>query len=388
MTELLLLATMTAGCYYLMLWAINDSLLSLIKSAFFIMLSTLVRYDGWFLLLFAAAIIIFNTFKTKGYKETEGKLVLFLTLGGFGIALWFLWNLLIFKDPLYFAFGPFSAHAQQTQLSEAGDLQSKFNLLLSLKIYIYALFYNSYTIPALMGLIGSIVFLADRKIKKDVRLSTISLFAPFFFNIIAMFLGFSVLFVQGISGNTWFNVRYGIMLAPTIAIFIGYLVDKLTSFRMTLIGILLFTAFFAFVNQDAVTIDDARVGSSQKNVTEVSGWLSKNTQDKKGYILISAASHDAIIFSSGLPMSRFIHEGTGAYWQAATNVPDKWARWIVLRTHDTNDLTFKLIKDTKGFDKYDLVDTYPFADIYQLRDEYLSNLVTEPIFGNNAEIGK
>ena len=34
-----------------------------------------------------------------------------------------------------------------------------------------------------------------------------------------------------ISGDTWFNVRYGVMLAPTIAIMIGYLVDRARVFR-------------------------------------------------------------------------------------------------------------------------------------------------------------
>lgn len=33
----------------------------------------------------------------------------------------------------------------------------------------------------------------------------------------------------------------------------------------------------------------------------------------KGFVLISAASHDAIIFSSGLPMKKCIHKGTGTY---------------------------------------------------------------------------
>ena len=151
--------------------------------------------------------------------------------------------------------------------------------------------------------------------------------------------------------------------------------------RWVIIGLFSFVTFFAFANVDAVTIDDARVGSSQKNVTEVSGWLRENATNRKGFILISAASHDAIIFSSGLPMKRFIHEGTGAYWESATIAPDRWARWIVMRTHDDNDSTFRLVKDTSGYSKYDLVDSYPFADIYQLQPEYLEQLNTEPIFG-------
>lgn len=381
MTELLLLATMTIGSYQLLLWHQEDTVLRLIKTAFWIMLSTLIRYDGWFLFLFATALVVYKGFKKGGYKTSEGMFVLFCTLAGFGIFLWFLWNLLIFKDPLYFIFGPYSAHAQQQQLDASGVLQTKGNLPLSLLLYWLAMAYNSGAFTVFLGIFGAAVLLVDKKIPKDLRIALSALLAPLAFNIIALYLGHSVLFIQGISGNTWFNIRYGIMMMPSLAVFIGYLVHRMKPIRWLVIGLFLFTVLLQFVNGDAVTIDDGRVGSSQKNVTEVSSWLNRNTKDEKGFILISAASHDAIIFSSGLPMIKYIHEGTGAYWESATTSPDRWARWIIMRTNDENDQTFKLIKKSGSLGKYDLVKTYPFADIYKLKPEYEVNLNTEASLG-------
>jgi len=381
MTELLLIFTMTAGIYELVMWHKEEKILSLIKAAFWIMLASLVRYDAWFLLFFAAILIIFHTFRRKGYKVTEGTFIFFATLAGFGVFLWLLWNQLIFKDALYFVFGPYSARAQQLQLEQAGVLATKGNFLLSLKVYLYALIYNTGAFTAVLGTLGMIAFWLNKKISSSVRIASTALLAPLLFNILALFLGHSVLFIQGISGDTWFNVRYGVMMLPSIAIFVGYLVHKLVPLRATIVGLFLFVTFFAFANVDAVTIDDARVGSSQKNVAEVSGWLSQNTKDEKGFVLISAASHDAIIFSSGLPMKRFIHEGTGAYWESATVSPDLWARWIIMRTNDINDSTFKFVQQSGQLEKYELVESYPFADIYQLKGEYLANLNTEPVLG-------
>lgn len=383
MTELLLIATMMAGVYELINWFKNDKVLSLIKSAFWIMLSTLIRYDGWFLFVFATILIAIQVLRKKGYKASEGTVILFATLAGFGIFLWVLWNWLIFKDPLYFIFGPYSAAAQQQQLAAAGVLATKGNLLFSIKVYLYALAYNSNTFIAILGAIGAIVFWFDKRISSSVKIGSLTLLAPLIFNILALYIGQSVLFIQGLSGNTWFNARYGIMLMPSLAIFIGYLINRFKDFRPLLIGLLLFVLFFSFANSDAVTIDDARVGSSQKNVSEVSGWLAKNTKDKPGYILISAASHDAIIFSSGLPMSKFIHEGTGAYWLDATTSPDRWARWIVMRTNDINDLTFRLVSKSTAYrmGDYTLVNHYPFADIYQLKPEFTKGLNTTPVLG-------
>ena len=381
MTELLLIFTMTAAIYELMLWHKEDKVTSLIKSAFWMMMASLIRYDGWFLLAFGSALIILNALKKHGAKTAEGMFILFATLAGLGIGLWFLWNLLIFGDPLYFAFGPYSAHAQQQQLEEAGVLATKGNIFLSLKVYLYALIYNSGAFTTVLGVIGMIMFWFDKKINSSVRIASSALLAPFLFNVLALFMGHSVLFIQGISGNTWFNVRYGVMMLPSIAIFLGYLVHKLVPLRTTIIGLFIFVTFFAFANVDAVTIDDARVGSSQKNVSEVSGWLRDNASGEKGFVLISAASHDAIIFSSTMPMKKFIHEGTGTYWESATTSPDRWARWIVMRTNDLNDQTFKLVLESGQLEKYDKVESYPFADIYQLKEEYLSQLNTEASLG-------
>src|SRR4030042_1943252 len=381
MTELLLIVTMLAGVYELMIWHSTDEILPLIKASFWIFLASLVRYDGWFLIACGAVLIVVHTTKKRIHKITEGTLVFFSTLAALGIVLWFFWNLLIFKDPLYFVFGPFAAHTQQAQIEAAGELATKGNLLLSAKIYLFALIYNTGAVIAILSILGMIVFWFDKRIKENVRIASTALLAPLIFNILALFMGHSVLFIEGITGKTWFNVRYGVMLVPAFAIFIGYLIHRLKPIRYLIIGLILFVTVFSFASVDAVTIDDAKVGSSQKNVTEVSGWLSKNTKDEKGFILISVASHDAIIFSSGLPMKKFIHEGTGAYWDEAVEDPDKWARWIIMRTYDENDLTFRKLKNNPDLSHYELVEKFPFSDIYQLKPLYLEGLITEPIIG-------
>jgi len=329
----------------------------------------------------AACLIFIKTFKEKGYKPSEGIFLFFSILGGLGVIMWVLWNQLIFKDALYFIFGPYSARAQQTQLEEAGVLATKGDFFLSLKIYFYALMYNSYGFTVILGIIGAVFMYLDKKIPVNMRLMLLTLLAPFIFNVLALYLGHSVLFIQGVSGGTWFNARYGIMMMPSLAVFIGYLMHRTGYLKYSVLGLWLFVTVFAFANQDAVTLDDARVGSSQKNVSEVSGWLREHTKDEEGFILISAASHDAIIFSSGLPMKRFIHEGTGKYWESATTTPDRWARWIIMRTYDMNDLTFNTVSKTDALSKYDLVGQYPFADIYELKPEYISQLNTKPIYG-------
>ncbi|MFC1678356.1 hypothetical protein ACFLZ9_01305 [Patescibacteria group bacterium] len=380
MTELILLATMTAGAYYLLMWFKNDKLYYILMSAFWIMLATLVRYDGWFLFLFAAVLVILYIWKSDGFRKAEGLFILFCSLGGFGIVLWFMWNLLIFGDPLYFMFGPYSAHTQQEGLEAAGILATKGDWGFSAQMYLYAMAYNSGAFIMFLGFFGAIRIWFDHKITTAMKVSTLALLAPLFFNILALYLGHSVLFVAALSGESWFNVRYGIMMMPSFAIFIGYLLDRTSRARWVIIAFLVFLTVFMFKSGDAVTIDDALIGSSQKNVTEVSNYLRDNATDNDGFILISVASHDAIIFSSGLPMSKYIHEGTGRYYSEAIQEPDKWARWIVVRSNSDSDTTWTGIKDKEGFKHFELVDHYPFADIYELKSEYVPHLITEPIY--------
>lgn len=389
MTELLLLSVMTAGVYELMLWHKTGKVLNLVKAAFWVMLSTLTRYDGWFLFAFASALVVFNVWRKNDFKinwatfsKVEGTYIFFATLASLGIFLWFLWNQLIFKDALYFAFGPYSAHSQQDQLDAAGILSTKGDIFLSTKHYMYALVYNSNVFISVLGFLGAVYLWFDKRVSAGIKFASVALTAPLIFNIIALFLGHSVLFIQGVSGNTWFNVRYGIMMMPSIAIFAGFLTDRLSKFKYMLFGLILLVIAIQFTSYDAVTIDDARVGSSQKNVSEVSGWLAQNAKDKEGFILISAASHDAIIFSSGLPMKKYIHEGTGRYWESATTNPERWARWIIMRSYDDNDATWRLTSRTPDLVNYNLVQKYPFADIYELKPEFLPNLNTKPVLGH------
>ena len=378
MTELLLMATMTAAAYELVLWHKDENFFRFIRIAFWVMLSTLIRYDGWFLFAVVTALLIFHLFKKYGYKKTEGAILIFLTLAGLGIFLWFLWNLLIFKDPLYFAFGPYSADTQQKAMEAAGALPTKHNLYVSFITYCYALIYNTNPFFLLISVIGAFLLWFDRRIAGTQRLAVSVLFAPFFFNVLALYLGHSSLYVKDLMGS-WFNVRYGLMMLPTVAIFTGYFVYKAAKARYLFLGLFILISFFAFANRDAVSLDDAMFGSSGKNVREVSGWLRDNAAGKSGFVLISVASHDAIIFSSDMPMNRFIHEGTGLYWKYATENPAKWARWIVMRTHDENDNTFHLLEYNEELKDYKLVRRYPFADIYELRDQYISELITKPI---------
>ena len=220
MTELLLLVTMSAGAYYLLKWHKSQQIFNLIAAAFWIMVSTLVRYDGWFLFGFAGLLVALQAWRMgrqswslraneemislptqigdkkdnqqgffSRYQLVEGMALIYASLAALGIGLWFLWNWLIFGDPFYFIFGPFSAHAQQQQIEAAGELITKHNWWLSIKTYLYALMYNSGALLTLMAFSGAVWLWLDKRLSSEVRWGSLALAAPLVFNILALYLG-------------------------------------------------------------------------------------------------------------------------------------------------------------------------------------------------------
>ena len=378
MTELLLICVMSAAVYRLVDWFKADNLAYLIQAAFFIFLSTLIRYDGWFLFMIALTLISVKTLYKKGYKTMEGTFILFSTLAGFGIILWFLWNLAIYNDPLFFALGPYSARSQQKVIEEAGMLFTKGNVYLSFKTYIYAIVYNTNLLTGLFGFLGSIVFWLDKKITTNVKIGYIAILSPLVFNIMSLFFGHSVINVNEQTSG-WFNIRYGLMMMPACAIFTGFLFDRLYSIRNVLISLWLFVLIFSYLNLEAVTLEDAESGmiGFNEELIVASEELGRLTKNKEGLILISTAKHDPLIFSSKLPLTRFIHEGTSLYWENSLARPERWARWLVFIPNDMSDAVFKGLTKADYKEKYNLIRDFNTVDIYELKPEFYKDLNKE-----------
>lgn len=381
MTELLLMATMLAGCYELLLWHKNEKLYFLIKSAFWIMLATLIRYDGWFLFAFAVLLILIHSLKRYGIKYLENTLIPFIVLGGLGIALWLSWNYIIFKDIFYFALGPYSAHEQQLTFLQRGALLTEHNVSLAVTSYLYAVLANAGWFVTLFGIIGIVFFWFDKHISFSLKLASLALFSPLFFNVLALYFGYSILLVPGITGDIWFNARYGLMMIPAFAIFFGYLVHRFTMLQFVLIGILVIVSAITFGAQESVLIKDAFSGGSGSDVSKVSSFLSTHASNTNDYILIATSSHDPIIFSSKLSMKRFVHQGTGFYWDLAVAHPDRYIRYIVMRTGDDTDLVYRMLSDNASFKQYyNKVGSFPTVDVYELKSERRNNIRPFPKF--------
>ncbi len=340
----------------------------------------LTRYDGWFVVIIEGLLILLYLLfsRKEKFSDSLGRLILYALPVFLGVGLWLLWNLLIFNDPLFFAFGPYSAHAQQEVIENKAGLIMKGNLPLSFLAFFFAVLNNVGTFVVLTGLLGLYVFFNEVKhfTLSQKTLFLLMLFSPIIFNILALYLGFSILNTPELNWNPssdpagqWFNVRYGILALPAFAVLAGFAVSKKK--LDAVLGLIIIIAQVPIMyNQGIITIEDGTVGSSSFTNGDISQKLAGlvNSDDK---ILMSTSFFNAVAFKSGKPLKQFIHEGVD-YWGKAVVYPEDYATWLVMANGDVGEpLYTSLIKNQQGrfLAYYELIYKGEHADIYVLKPE-------------------
>ncbi|MGH2504300.1 MAG: hypothetical protein ACRDID_17470, partial [Ktedonobacterales bacterium] len=139
LTESAMLAMFAAAAYFFLRWLRADSSSgsgNLIGLALCIFLATLTRYESWALYVAIACLIVATgALRRWSVRRVLGDLVVYCSLGGFGIALWLGWNALVTGNPLYFQNGAYSPKAQQTHFLAANTLPTFHNWSQTFTVY-------------------------------------------------------------------------------------------------------------------------------------------------------------------------------------------------------------------------------------------------------------
>lgn len=334
MFEPLLMSVVLAAVYYLAKWTKSRLINHLIVAAFFTCMATLTRYDGWAFFLAALFYVGIMTFFTMR-KAREGPLIIFLFLASFGIVLWLAYNQLIFSDPLYFANSEYSAKSQQDVLATWGALPTKRNLELSAATYGITALVNLGVVSTILSIIGLAVYTFKNALSTD-RWAPYLLLVPLGFNIVSLYLGQSVIWMPMIPPffDTYFNARYGILMLPAAAFFVGFLASFRIFIPIVIAGIA--AQFVLFFNPSLLPMFGREIGiiTRQDTVSSINNQTLKtaeflHTNYDEGLILLSAASIDSLIFHAQIPLKNYITEGSGDYWKKSLEDPRVHARWIV-----------------------------------------------------------
>ncbi|OGK10817.1 hypothetical protein A2767_05890 [Candidatus Roizmanbacteria bacterium RIFCSPHIGHO2_01_FULL_35_10] len=340
MTELTLVAFFLMSSYFFINYILNENdIQSLLLAAFFGFCAVLTRYDGWFLVLFEAlTIILLYLRKRHDWEKTEGKLLLFSTLAFFGVAIWMMWDFLILGDPFYFTNSQFSAATQQQNWLKRGELPAYHNLPLAFAYYMVTAMSNGGVIIFLAAVAGFILYLSEKKGLHRFFIAFI-LLVPFIFNVFTLFVGQSVIFIPHLTpvGFEWrlFNVRYGVLMIPVIALFFGYAFFKAKNAGAKILLIALFLMQFGlyFVGYSKIiSLSDGIEGLSHAKRPDAENFIRKNYD--KGLVLIDDYARTLSIIRSGVPMQNIIYIGNKPYWEVSLVAPERYASWIIMQKDD------------------------------------------------------
>lgn len=338
MSELPLIVFFVLSIYYFIHYLQNEKkLFSLILAAFFGLCATLSRYDGWFLVGFEALSLIIYYFPKKLFKELEGKIVLFATLAFFGILLWFLWDLLILGDPLYFSNSPFSAKSQQQGWLAKGELPTYKNIFLSFIYYFVTSLHSIGILIFIPVILGFAIFFFQKKYSNKL-ITALLLSFPFIFYWATLFMGQSVIFIPDLTPSWYqwrlFNVRYGVMMIPFASFFFGFLFTKKIRFLQIFLAVCLIvqTTLFFTGKDPTITLSDGTIGLSAAKKVDATSWMQHHYD--KGLILLDDYARTLSVVKSGLPIDKVIYIGNKPYWEESLREPEKYATWIVLQKDD------------------------------------------------------
>lgn len=340
MSETLLLTLLVASTYYFVRWVGTQGAGYLILAAALAFAGSLVRYDAWFLIAMQAlGVVVIGLANRWRYKKIEGLAILYLTPALLGVVLWLAWNLLIFGDPLYFLSSPYSAQSQQQAFAARGELPADGNLLEALNYYSGAVIVNVGIFMAMLALFGLACMLADKKGRQLVETLVVAgvLLAPFIFNVVSLYLGISILFIPNITPENFefnlFNVRYGLMMVPAVAIFVGYLLLywRGRAPRLAMGAVTSLALLYVFISPP-ITLLDGTEGLSARRPGDVNAVLVK--QYDYGFIAFDDFSRSATPTDLKVPMDKIIYVGAHPYWDNMLDTPSLYARWIVIRKDD------------------------------------------------------
>lgn len=340
MTELTLITFFLLSSYFFIRYIRNQSsVASLMLAALFGFCAVLSRYDGWFLVLFEAFVIFILHFKRKEeWAKTEGKLILFCTLAFFGIVIWMAWDFLILGDPFYFTNSQFSARTQQQNWLAKGELPAYHHLPLAVAYYLVTSMSNAGIIVFLIAVIGFFLYLKNHSDGNKYLIGFI-LLIPFIFNVFTLFVGQSVIFIPHLTpvGFEWrlFNVRYGVLMIPVIALFFGYAFYQASKLNIKLLLVIFFIlqfGLYAIGYSKVISLADGVEGLSRARRPDAEVWF-KGHYDH-GLVLIDDYARTQSIIRSEIPMQDVIYIGNKPYWEESLVAPERYARWIIMQKDD------------------------------------------------------
>lgn len=350
MTEQLYITFLICSFYFLLRWANDKQLKSLIFSSLFLSLSVGTRYDAWPVAIVSIGLVFIISLidKNKPIKHS----LIFGFLPVLLIITWFWYNWLFYGDALEFSRGKFSTLYQLKYYEDQGRLLTKNNIFLSAKVYISSVLLYSGNLYTVMAVFGLIMYILKNKFSAK-SLPVYVLWVALPTTLILLFKGQLIIEIPDSEPAGYFNSRYGLYLFPAIAVFAGISITYLQKFDkkkillyLLIIGILIQQMTFLYNFPYSIpSLAEAKYSYSKPS-EDLSLCLKDNY--KGGKIL-----YDNLIFAihpwTGINLVDRITFHTYDIGEKAMKNPSKYVNWVLIYKEAPNDKIYEAVRNNPDF---------------------------------------
>jgi len=308
---------------------------SLVKCGLCLAAACLTRYDGWFLaaaMCVAAMAIAFSKVSDQTLRRSLAKSVL---LAAAAPVLWLAYNGIVYRNPLEFVNGPYSARAIE-QKSTATTHPGSHDLPVAFRYFLKSAEVNMaagslqklWVAVLLLGIAAVLIFN-----RRSWPLLVLGIPIPFYMLSIAY---------SGVPRYvpTWwpfsfYNVRYGLQLLPFFSAMVGAIICLLfrrapnQSLKITVASaaaILVVASYASAWRAQPVSFQEAWINSRSRIAfeTEMASNLKKLPHDSS--LLMYLGDHVGALQRAGIPLRRTINEGNHRPWKAPIDSEGLWER--------------------------------------------------------------
>ena len=328
---------------------------SLVKSGLCLVGACLTRYDGWLLTAVMSVLVVAPAW-VGSFASLRPGAKKFVLLAAAAPVFWLAYNAVVYRNPLEFANGPYSAKAIEQKTSVPGtpphpganDLHTAFKYYFkSVQLNVAAGKLQIFWVAAL--LFGTAVVVLFQRRFWPVLLLWVPL--PFYMMSIA-YSGVPI-FLPVWWPHSYYNVRYGIELLPAIAVFTAIASYGSMRFvatrkvRITLAAVFLVFVAASYVqvwHSGPVTLEEAVINSRTRNLLERQLAAIFRTLPQNSTFLMYLGDHVGAFEQAGFPLAQTINEGNHrpwkqpsdpeGLWEMALAHPASYADFVIAFDHD------------------------------------------------------
>jgi hypothetical protein len=313
------------------------------------------RYDGWFLslVLTVAAIVIGLRLRKNEEKNLKGgaarvviaalrsTLVKFIVLAAAVPVLWLAYNAIIYRNPLEFANGPYSAKAIEQKTATVNP--AKNNLLAAGSYFLQAAELNvgqarwQGWLWLGLAIAGSLCAAFSGRGR-----FALFLWLPLPFYALSVAYGSVPIFVPTWWPFSYYNLRYGLQLLPAFAVFVPlgvyFIVHAMAHFpRVTVswrrwagasvmlsVLVLAATSYSAIWRAEPICYREAAINARGRVALDgqVASWI--KSLPAESTLLMYLGEHVGALQQAGVPLWRVINEGNHRVWKHPEDPEGLW----------------------------------------------------------------